>query len=235
MVVIGIGTSRQDRDVYGYCTLFSRDGRFRLGKSSAAADNGSWKKGLPEFVEAQLSLLAEEDQWERGAPVRLIFHFSDAVDPQLIGELKAQLQASHRFSYNSRYTFLLIGYRHPHRFFEPRSRMRMPLVPRRGHGQQQEDQVLLQLRNLDDEQIEGAPLRVWLHPESDEKDLAGLATQVYRFSNLTWCGTDPEVLPATLIYGNLLTERLHAMERAGFRETIEMALTEHPDLKTWFL
>ncbi len=240
LVVIGVGSTDLQEGVAGFCTLFQRDGTFRLGNASYKPSQEDWRADLAEFVEIQVAELAREDNWKEGDRVELIFHLPDASYFESVEQLKAILEEKVLANYNPTISFLLIDYDHSRWQWDLARRGRGreetgAFVPRRGQSAIMEDWSLIQLRGMDHPRVEGNPLRVCIHPASDNPDIEEFTRQVFRFAAISWRHYDLGELPATLEYGNVLTEQLLKASQFGKLRELLAAISGHPDLKTWFL
>ena len=240
LVIIGVGSTKLQEGVAGFCTLFSRDGTFRLGNASRKPSYESWISGMTSFVQDEIRRLVVEDNWKEGDRVELIFHLQEEAYFKEVPKLKARLKEGLLARYDSSISFLEIDYDHQDWIWDPSRKGRGlegkgASVPKRGQALIMDQWSLLQLRELDHPEVEQPPLRLTLHPESESRDLSEFTRQVFRFSSVSWRQFENGDLPITLEYGNVLTETLFRIDQLGRIPQIEKALHNYPDLNTWFL
>lgn len=240
LVIIGIGSTELKEGVAGFCTLFQRDGTFRLGNASHKASFEDWKENLADFVKEQISKLAREDNWKERDQVELVFHLPDESYLSEVPQLKRQLQEEILVRYQSNISFLLVDYDHSRWIWDIDRRGKGPqgkaaYVPRRGQAAIFPDRALLQLRGMDSPQAESNPLRIRLDEHSDNTDIGEFTRQIFRFAAISWRHYELGALPATLEYGNALTQQLVLIDALGRTTDLQKALLNHPHLKTWFL
>lgn len=240
LVVVGVGSTQLHEGIAGYCTLFNRDGTFRLGNASLKPSYEDWMSDLAEFVRSQIAQLAHEDNWEEGDKVELIFHLPDSDHFEEVGKLKSQLKDELLAWYKCSISFLEIDGQHQDRMWDLSRRGRgirrhAAYVPKIGQACIMDDWALLQLRGADHPEVESPPLKITLHPDSDGRDLNEFTRQVFRFAAISWRHFGMGDLPATLEYGNALTESLYRIDQVGRLPQLEKAIHNYPEIKTWFL
>ncbi|MEM6269963.1 MAG: hypothetical protein AAF998_11035 [Bacteroidota bacterium] len=240
LVVIGVGSTELTEGVAGFCTIFERDGTFRLGNASAQPSFRDWLRDLSGFVRAQVRKLADQDNWQAGDRVELVFHLPGPEYFGQVGALREQLTGVTLAQYQVSMSFLGIDYAHRDRLWDLERRgrgaeSRAAYIPKIGQASIGGEEAWLQLRGIEHERAEDPPLRILLHPDSENLDLTEFTHQIFRFAALSWRTYGLEDLPATLAYGNALTDLLYRIHQAGRSTEVARALHNFPHLKTWFL
>jgi len=238
-VVVGVGSSELTAGTYGFSVLFTRDGLFRMGKSSKYPSRGAWENDLGKLIVRQIQTLAVEDNWQARELVSLVFHLDDSLLWQDKDVIEAMLMAEFGGQYNLSIVFLRIGYRHEFRMWNLAGQggwYGRPnyQVPPGVAFQLDDERFLVQMGSSKGQGKASTPLLIERAPDNGTVDLENLSWEVFRFSNLSYRDYDEGLLPVTLEYGNRLTTALDHFYQAGLGEKVSRALSQYT-LTTWFL
>lgn len=236
-VVIGVGCSELSSNTYGFSVLFTRDGLFRLGKSSKYPTKESWGADLGAFVVQQLHELATADNWRDREAVSVVFHLDDALAWEEKEEIRTAIASEFAGQFNILVDFLRVGFRHKFRMWDlergggRNGRGTYQLAP--GLSYQLDGKRFLICMGGRSEQTNSL-LLVEQDPDQGEVDLPDLALQIFKFSHLSYSDFGVGHLPVTLEYGKRLTTALDQFYQAGLGDEVSRALkrNSHP---TWFL
>jgi len=227
-IVIGMGNcelsgsrlERRQRFV-GITTVFRGDGNYLLANISRECAYDEYPQLLRDSTSSILDEIRTRNGWQRGDTVRIVFHtfkpLREVETADIARRCVAALERDHRVEF----AFLTVSLDHPFTVLDLaqpglkswRGGKKAVHVPERG--------VIVQLGRytrlvcatgpflvkLEDAPLP-KPLLVHLHPASTFRDLTYLATQVLRFTSLSWRSTLPAKKPVTTYYSELIAEML---------------------------
>lgn len=226
-IIVGIGSARvgfdrlSDRErVVGITTVFSGDGNYLLGNSTAEAPSDKYQEALLASLRATIAELQRRFGWLKGDKLRIIFHQSfkrykdseaDAV-AALVGEL-------HDFEVE--YAFVQVSDDHDWRLFDRaaegapyRNESRKGVaVPARGQivplGPRAALVTLIGPGQLKTN-IQGcpSPMLVSIHPNSTFTSLDYISEQVFSLTFMSWRSFTPSTQPVSVSYPNMVVSLL---------------------------
>ena len=231
-LVIGLGASevREGRlgpkaRYVGLTTLFQADGRYLVWGQTREVAFEDYAKALLESLTGTIRFVREQNNWQAGDHVRLVFHVYKPLKHREIEAIRALVRDLIAGQHQVEFAFLDISRHHDFFLFDPRQAgIEYPLpgggrslkgigVPRRGQCRQLGARTaLLQLVGADEVKTEAQglphPLLIELHPNSDFTDLTYLTRQVFHFSHLSWRSFFPAEEPVTILYSRLIARAL---------------------------
>ena len=257
-LVIGIGCAEAgssrlgERARYvGITTLFQGDGRYLVWETTREATFEEYPEALLASLRKSIRFVSDQNKWEAGDPVRLIFH---VYKPLKRSEIKAakELVDDMLKEHPVEFAFLDLSQQHPFQIFDSaqagieyrshelgRKATKGVYAPARGTAMLLGPRMaLLQLVGAREvktwDQGMPRPLLLELHPDSDFSDLTYLVRQAYHFSFMSWRSFFPADEPVTILYSRWIA-RLLANLRAvpGWDSS---ALAQMRDRRAmWFL
>jgi len=226
-IIVGIGSARvgfdrlSDRErVVGITTVFSGDGNYLLGNSTAEAPSDQYQNALLASLRTTIAELQRRFGWRKGDKLRIIFHQSfkrykdseaDAV-AALVGELK---------EFDVEYAFVQVSDDHDWRLFDRaaegapyRNESRKGVaVPARGQivplGPRAALVTLIGPGQLKTN-IQGcpSPMLVSIHPSSTFTSLDYIAEQIFSLTFMSWRSFTPSTQPVSVSYPNMVVSLL---------------------------
>ncbi len=234
-LVIGLGCSEVGMGRFGprtryvgLTTVFQGDGRYLVWGQTREVEFSDYAAALLENLRTTIRMVREQNNWQPGDQVRLIFHVYKPlkhVEMDAIRDLVSELVTD---KHKAEFSFLDISHHHEFSLFDPTqqgtnyysletgSGTKGIGVPTRGACLQlNERMALLQLVGTKEVKTAGQglprPLLLDLHPGSDFKDLTYLARQVFHFSYLSWRSFFPSPEPITILYSRLIANALGSL------------------------
>jgi hypothetical protein len=257
-LVIGIGCASVgnsrlgERTTFvGITTLFQGDGRYLVWGITREATFDNYPEALLESLRISIRFVKEQNRWESGDPVRLVFHVYKPLKRVEIEAAKGLV--SELLSDNPvEFAFLDLSHRHPYQVFDPSQsgrrywsiedrehRIKGTYAPSRGTALLLGPRVaLLQLVGPAEvktwDQGLPKPLLVELHQDSDFVDLTYLVRQVFHFSFMSWRSFFPSDEPVTISYSRWISALLGNLRAVPDWDSA--ALNEMRDRRAmWFL
>ncbi len=204
----------------GITTLFQGDGRYLLWGLTREVEFDSYVTALLDNLQTTIQYVKEENNWQVGDSVRLIFHVYKPLKNVEIESIKKLVQGLTLDQYRVEYAFLDISEYHMYQIFDPaqkgkeyKSDLKGKGVPIRGICYQLSNWLgLLQLTGPNELKTgyQGIPkpLLVELHPDSDFKDMTYLLRQIYHFTYMSWQNFFPASEPVTILYSRFIARML---------------------------
>jgi len=222
-LVVGLGSYEAQGSRFGarqryvgVATVFSSDGRYMLESRTPATPAKEYFNALLEALERVIGEVRRQDAWSENDPVRLVFHvFKDfnKVEIRAVKALIERLGLPH-----ARFAFIHVAEMHPYLLFDPdqegvgRELKGEAAAPRGLRLTLAWDEALICLKGPKEVRkwTDGIPkpLLLKLHPDSTFKDISTLARQVFDFSCLSWRSLLPSPLPITVLYADLVAQKL---------------------------
>jgi hypothetical protein len=257
-LVIGIGCTEigdsrlGDRARYvGITTLFQGDGRYLVWETTREATFEHYPEALLESLRKSVRFVRNQNKWEAGDPVRLVFHVYKPLKRVEIETVKT-LVTEMLDEYSVEFAFLDVSRHHPFQIFDPsqngveywspdlhRKAIKGIYAPSRGTAFLLGPRTaLLQLVGAHEvktwEQGIPRPLLLELHQDSDFSDLTYLVRQVFHFSFMSWQSFFPSREPVTILYSRWIANLLGNLRAVpGWDGS---ALTQMRDRRAmWFL
>lgn len=208
----------------GITTMFQGDGRYLLWGLTREVEFENYAAALLENLRTTIQYVKEENNWQKGDSVRLIFHVYKRLKNVEIDAIKQLVQDLTDNQYRMEYAFLDISEYHMYQIFDPaqkgkeyhstsRSATKGKGVPDRGICYQLSNrQGLLQLIGPNElktsDQGIPKPLLVELHPDSDFQDMTYLLRQIFHFTFMSWQNFFPASEPVTILYSRFIARML---------------------------
>jgi hypothetical protein len=257
-LVIGIGCTEisssrlGDRARYvGITTLFQGDGRYLVWETTREATFENNPEALLESLRKSTRFVRNQNRWEAGDPVLLVFHVYKPLKRVEIETVKT-LVTEMLDEYSVEFAFLDVSHHHPFQIFDPEQSgveywspdLRQKAIkgvnaPSRGTALLLGPRTaLLQLVGAHEvktwEQGIPRPLLLELHPDSDFSDLTYLVRQAFHFSFMSWQSFFPSNEPVTILYSRWIANLLGNLRAVpGWDGS---ALTQMRDRRAmWFL
>lgn len=248
-----VGTSRlRERSRYvGITTLFQGDGRYLVWETTREASFEDYPEALLASLRKSIRFVRDQNKWEAGDPVRLIFHVYKPLKRSEIKAAKALVDEM-LDEHSVEFAFLDLSHQHPFQIFDQtqdgveywsqelrRKTAKGIRVPARGTA------ILLGPRTALLQLIGAREVKTWdqgvprpllleLHPDSDFSDLTYLTRQAFHFSFMSWRSFFPSDEPVTILYSRWIANLL-----ANLRAVPEWdgsALAQMRDRRAmWFL
>ena len=231
-LVIGLGYSEigegrlgpKSRYV-GLTTIFQADGRYLVWGQTREVEFKDYAQALLENLKGTIRFVREQNNWQSGDRVRLVFHVYKPLKYSEIDAIRLLVRDLIAEHHQVEFAFLDISRHHDFFLFDPQQRgvpfhaggagkvLKGVGVPRRGQCRQLGPRTaLLQLVGADEVKTDAQglprPLLLELHPESDFTDLTYLARQVFHFSYLSWRSFFPSEEPVSILYSRLIAKAL---------------------------
>ena len=257
-LVIGIGytevgSSRLGKRAryVGITTLFQGDGRYLVWETTREASFEDYPEALLASLRKSIRFVSDQNKWEKGDPVRLIFH---VYKPLKRSEIKAakKLIGDMLGKHLVQFAFLDLSPQHPFQIFDSAQRgvdywsqefgrkvKKGVYAPARGTAILLGPRTaLLQLVGAREvkrwDQGMPRPLLLELHPDSSFSDLTYLVRQVYHFSFMSWRSFFPSDEPVTILYSRWIANLLANLRAVSGWDN--SALTQMRDRRAmWFL
>lgn len=225
-VIVGIGSARVGSDrlsererIVGITTVFSGDGNYLLGNSTAEAAAGQYEAALLASLRANLDELQRRYGWRKGDKLRIIFHQSfkryKETEAQAVAGLVRELA-----DYEVEYAFVQVSAEHDWKLFDPasegatyRQSRKGVAVPARGQivplGPRAALVTLTGPQQLKTD-LQGcpAPMLVSIHPNSTFTSLGYIAEQVFNLTFMSWRSFMPSYQPVSVSYPNMVVSLL---------------------------
>lgn len=222
-LVVGLGSYEAQGSRFGarqryvgVATVFSSDGRYMLESRTPATPANEYFGALLDALERVIGEVRRQDAWSENDPVRLVFHvFKDfnQVEIKAVKALMERLGLPH-----AEFAFVHVAEIHPYVLFDPdqegvgKDNKGEAAAPRGLRVTLAREEALICLKGPKElrQWTDGIPkpLLLKLHPDSTFKDLSTLARQVFDFSCLSWRSLLPSPLPITVLYADLVAEKL---------------------------
>ena len=222
-LVVGLGSYEAQGSRFGarqryvgVATVFSSDGRYMLESRTPATPANEYFGALLDALERVIGEIRRQDAWSEHDPVRLVFHvFKDfnRVEIRAVKALMERLGLPH-----AEFAFVHVAEMHPYVLFDPdqegvgRDNKGEAAAPRGLRVTLAREEALICLKGPKElrQWTDGIPkpLLLKLHPDSTFSDLSTLARQVFDFSCLSWRSLLPSPLPITVLYADLVAEKL---------------------------
>ncbi|MBI1184229.1 Piwi domain protein [bacterium] len=242
-IVVGIGHSwvrsnqysnAQSHRIVGITTFMSGDGQYLLADKVKEVPFDNYFQELLVSLEASIMKLSEEQAWENGNTVRLIFHIFKPiknVEFDVVVELVKKLP-----QFRIKFAFVTISDKHPHLLFDPTQdgikkhysdEIIGRFIPKRGEN------VFINTRTCLIQMLGATELKTSKHsmsnpmqvkiltpsenhknPELNELlfyDLEYISRQVFSFTYLSWRSFLAQERPATMLYSVLIARLLGKM------------------------
>lgn len=209
----------------GITTIFQGDGRYLLWGLTREVEFDNYASALLENLRTTIQYVKEENNWQQGDNVRLIFHVYKPLKNVEIDAIKQLVQSLTSDQYRIEYAFLDLSEFHMFQIYDPSQKgkdyyggsgnrsTKGKGVPNRGLCYQLSNrQGLLHLigpgeLKTSDQGIP-RPLLVELHPDSDFKDMTYLLRQIYHFTYMSWQNFFPASEPVTILYSRFIARML---------------------------
>ena len=239
-LVIGIGHSmirnnsykgnKQNR-IVGITTFFSGDGQYLLSNKAKEVGYEEYFEELLSNLKRTLDQLIDEQSWEKGDTVRLVFHIFKPIKNVEFDVVKTLVKEYH--DYNINFAFVTISKKHPFILFDKYQKGKFnkfsnktigKFVPKRGSNiRLDSNRCLIQMLGVDEMKTNkhgsSSPLLISIRiPEGNYdmselrslmfRDLDYLVQQIYRFTYLSWRGFLKNEDPVTMKYSNLIADIL---------------------------
>ena len=248
-----IGSSRLgERARYvGITTLFQGDGRYLVWETTREATFEEYPEALLASLRKSIRFVRDQNKWEAGDPVRLIFH---VYKPLKRSEIKAARTLVDEMlkEHPVEFAFLDLSQQHPFQIFDPtqdgidywahelgHKATKGVYAPSRGTAMLLGPRVaLLQLVGAREvktwDQGMPRPLLLELHPDSDFSDLTYLVRQAYHFSFMSWRSFFPSDEPVTILYSRWIASLLANLRAVpGWDSSALAQMRDHRAM--WFL
>lgn len=235
----------------GLTTVFQADGRYLVWGQTREVEFADYAQALLSNLSTTVRFVREQNNWQPGDRVRLIFHVYKPLKNQEIDSIKKLVRELTQDKHEVEFAFLDISKHHNFLFYDPNQEGVAYYAPGAGRGtkgmgvvargqcrQLSARAALLQLVGPNElkTNAQGAPrpLLVELHPDSDFTDLTYLVRQIFHFSYLSWRSFFPSEEPVTILYSRLIAKALGNLRpMSGWRSD---ALTVgHLRNSMWFL
>ena len=231
-LVIGLGYSEVGEGRFGpkaryvgLTTLFQADGRYLVWGQTREVAFEDYAAALLENLKSTIRFVREQNNWQAGDRVRLVFHVYKPLKHREIEAIRALVRDLVADQHKVEFAFLDLSRHHDFYLFDPQQTgvsyyapgvgrgLKGVGVPRRGQCRQLGARTaLLQLIGADEVKTDAQglprPLLIELHPESDFTDLTYLVRQVFHFSYLSWRSFFPAEEPVTILYSRLIAKAL---------------------------
>lgn len=225
-IIVGIGSARVGFDrlsererIVGITTVFSGDGNYLLGNSTAEAAAGQYQAALLTSLRANLDELQRRYGWRKGDKLRIIFHQSFKRYKETEAEAVAAL-VRELTDYEVEYAFVQVSADHDWKLFDPaadgavyRQSRKGVAVPARGQivplGPRAALVTLTGPQQLKTD-LQGcpAPMLVSVHPNSTFTSLGYIAEQVFNLTFMSWRSFMPSYQPVSVSYPNMVVNLL---------------------------
>lgn len=212
----------------GITTLFQGDGRYQVWGLTREVEFDDYAAALLENLRTTVSYVREDNDWQAGDSVRLIFHVYKPLKHKEMDAIKALVNGLIAEDFDTKYAFLDLSHHHSFQLFDPSQNgvpygsgkhraLRGSGVPARGLALQLDERsALLHLKGPRElkQDFQGLPhpLRIELHPESDFDDLTYLVRQVYHFTYMSWRSFFPAGEPVTVMYSRMIAKALGSLK-----------------------
>lgn len=226
-ILIGIGNYLQRNSEFkggtqkryvGVTTFFSKEGSFILSSKCKAVPYDDYLGALLQNLKTAIEQIENDYSWTESQTIRLVFHVFKPLrydEVNVIDELTRQFP-----KYNIRYAFVTISNRQPIALFDDNDRSpesgKGHWVPERGTNYILSPlESLIQLKGK--KQIKAKthgftkPCVIRIHEKSTFRDIHYITQQVYDFSHLSWRGFQPMATPVTILYSDLIAEKLQVL------------------------
>jgi hypothetical protein len=231
-LVIGLGYSEVGegrlgpRSRYvGLTTIFQADGRYLVWGQTREVEFKDYAQALLENLKTTIRFVREQNNWQSGDHVRLVFHVYKPLKHSEIDAIRILVRDLIAEHHRVEFAFLDISRHHDFFLFDPQQKgvsynapgvgrgLKGVGVPLRGQCRQLGARTaLLQLVGANEVKTDAQglprPLLIELHPESDFTDLTYLGRQVFHFSYLSWRSFFPAEEPVSILYSRLIAKAL---------------------------
>jgi hypothetical protein len=209
----------------GITTIFQGDGRYIVWGLTREVEFENYAEALLENLHTTIRYVKDQNRWQEGDNVRLIFHVYKPLKNREIDAIKQLVKNLIEDKFLVEYAFLNLSHNHMYQIFDPsqkgvpyrtltgQRRRKGKGVPKRGLCYQLSNRTaLLHLTGPRDlktaEQGIPRPLLVELHSDSDFTDLTYLLRQIYHFTFMSWRSFFPATEPVTILYSRLIARML---------------------------
>jgi hypothetical protein len=231
-LVFGLGYTEMGRGrlgaktrYVGITTVFQGDGRYIVWGLTREVEFEEYAEALLENLHTTIRYVKDQNRWQGGDNVRLIFHVFKPLKNREIDAIKQLVRDLIEDQFLVEYAFLNLSHSHMYQIFDPsqkgvfyrtlagQRRTKGKGVPKRGLCYQLSDRTaLLHLTGPRDlktaEQGIPRPLSVELHADSDFTDLTYLLRQIHHFTFVSWRSFFPATEPVTILYSRLIAQML---------------------------
>ena len=231
-LVVGLGSTEVGQGrlgaktrYVGITTVFQGDGRYIVWGLTREVEFESYAEALLENLYTTIRYVKDENRWQEGDNVRLIFHVYKPLKNCEIDAIKQLTGNLIEDQFLVEYAFLNLSHSHMYQIFDPNQKgvsyttlagqrsKKGKGVPKRGLCYQLSNRTALlhltgprELKTA--EQGIPRPLLVELHQDSDFVDLPYLLRQIYHFTYMSWQSFFPATEPVTILYSRLIARML---------------------------
>ncbi len=248
-ILIGIGNYVQkssefkgshQRRFVGVTTFFSKEGSFILSNKCKAVPYDDYLGELLSNLKEAIHQIENDFSWKESQTIRMIFHVFKPFrrdEVTVIDELIRQFP-----QYDIRYAFVTVSSHQPLVIFDHRDRSERGSkghwVPVRG-----KNHIISPLESLI--QLKGKneiktithgfsnPAIIRIHEKSTFRDIHYITQQIYDFTQLSWRGFQPMAKPVTILYSDLIAEKLQILSKLN--DWNPSAVGIQLKRKKWFL
>ncbi|HEX8091169.1 MAG TPA: Piwi domain-containing protein [Blastocatellia bacterium] len=217
---IGEGRLGKRERIVGITTVFTGDGNYWLSNLSEAVPLDDYKEALLASLEATVTNVRRDMNWQKREHLRLVFHsfkpFKD-IEAEAVKEVVSGLT-----DYDVDLAFLHVAEDHPYLLFDEMQKgvrdfktkaVKGVLGPNRGQFfRLSKNEVLITLTGASEvkrpEDGLPRPILLRLHRNSTFDDTTYLARQVFAFSCHSWRSFFPSPMPVTVLYSELIAKLL---------------------------
>jgi len=213
----------------GITTVFQGDGRYIVWGLTREVEFENYAEALLENLHTTIRYVKDQNRWQEGDNVRLIFHVYKPLKNREINAIKQLVRNLIENQFLVEYAFLNLSHSHMYQIFDPtqkgvlyrtltgQRRRKGKGVPKRGLCYQLSNRAALlhltgprELKTA--EQGIPRPLLVELHSDSDFTDLTYLLRQIYHFTFMSWRSFFPATEPVTILYSRLIARMLGSLK-----------------------
>ena len=213
----------------GITTVFQGDGRYIVWGLTREVEFENYAEALLENLHTTIRYVKDQNRWQEGDNVRLIFHVYKPLKNCEINAIKQLVGNLIENQFLVEYAFLNLSHSHMYQIFDPtqkgvpyrtltgQHRRKGKGVPKRGLCFQLSNRAALlhltgprELKTA--EQGIPRPLLVELHSDSDFTDLTYLLRQIYHFTFMSWRSFFPATEPVTILYSRLIARMLGSLK-----------------------
>jgi hypothetical protein len=198
--------------------VFSAQGHYVLDSRTTSVTYGRLSVELKRLVLDAVARIREDEAWQPGDPVRLVFHAFTELGREVADAIVEAVRELGPGRID--FAFLHVAEEHPFTAFDLAApgEGKGALAPERGQVIELGDRECLlsltgsgQLRG--DRQGLPDPVLLRLHPLSTYRNMGALARQVSDFACHSWRTFGPSRLPITLGYADQIARQVAGLER----------------------
>ncbi|MCD4734435.1 MAG: hypothetical protein K8R53_00190 [Bacteroidales bacterium] len=264
-IVIGIGHSWMRNNQYkgadsnrvvGITTFMSSDGQYLLGDKVKDVPYESYFDELLKSLKSSIQRLSEEQAWQEGDTVRLIFHIFKTIkniEFEVVSQLVKEIS-----QYKIKFAFVTISKIHPSILFDTNQqgvskygstqRIGKYIPPRASNIFINTETSLVQMLGAYELKTSkhgmSSPIQIRIRtPQGNFEDqelrdmmfydLSYITQQIFSFTYLSWRSFLPREEPATMLYSNLISRLLGKMRKIPEWDADKLNYTLKR--KKWFL